>query len=151
MAFVPAFGVVSMRRQRVGRGVIEKLRVCPSVRIRESLCILFDERNRFQGVRYHHEIRGLRTLFRCPLDLRNLGAVGKTLAVSGNAAPVGIDHDGIGDDHLDPVFGLTDGDILPVFVSPELGEREPVRHSHGVLGLATVLRGNRPAAQDGEH
>src|SRR5260370_37266254 len=95
MALVPAFGVVSMRRQRVGRGVIEKLRVGPSVRIRESLCSLFDERNRFQGVRYHHEIRGLRTLFRCPLALRNLAAVGETLAVTAKAAPVGIEHSGV--------------------------------------------------------
>jgi hypothetical protein len=47
------------------------------------------------------------------------------LAVTGNAVPISVDHRVIGDDHLDPVFGLTDGDILPVFVSPELRKREP--------------------------
>ena len=67
--------------------------------------------------------------------------------VAGNAAPVGFDHQGIGENHRDRVFGLADGDCRPVFVSPELGEREPIRHLHSVL----VLRGNGPAAQDGEH
>jgi hypothetical protein len=52
-----------------------------------------------------------------------------------------------GDDHLDQVAGLADGNDLPVFLSPELGEREPVRHLHSVL----VLRGNSPAAEDGEY
>src|SRR5262249_61165309 len=42
---------------------------------------------------------------------------------------------------------LTDGDNLPALVSPELGEREPTRHLHGVL----VLRGDGPAAQHGHH
>ena len=49
--------------------------------------------------------------------------------------------------HLDHVFGLTHSNSLPVFVSPELGEREPIRHLHSVL----VLRGNGLAAQDGRH
>ena len=69
----------------------------------ESVGILFDERNRFQGVRYHHEIGGLRIPFRCPFDLRNLGAVEEMLAVTGNAVPIRADHRVIGDDHLDPV------------------------------------------------
>jgi hypothetical protein len=94
------------------------IRACPG-----TSGIPFDERNRFQGVRYHHEIGGLRILFRSPFDLRNLGAVGEVLAVTGNAVPVSLDHCGIGDDHFDPVFGLTDGDILPVFVSSELRKR----------------------------
>src|SRR5262249_39244211 len=34
-----------------------KLGICPSVGVRKSLDILFDERNRFQRVRYHHEVR----------------------------------------------------------------------------------------------
>ena len=52
-----------------------------------------------------------------------------------------------GDDHLDQVAGLADGNDLPVFLSPELGEREPVRHLRSVL----VLRGNSLAAEDGEY
>src|SRR5262245_54115029 len=36
---------------------------------------------------------------------------------------------------------------MPIFVSPELREREAIRHLHSVL----VLRGNGPAAQEGEH
>jgi hypothetical protein len=42
------------------------------------------------------------------------------LSIAGNAGPVGVDHHGIGDFHLEQFFGLTDGDNLPVFVSPEL-------------------------------
>src|SRR5262249_49573942 len=58
-----------------------------------------------------------------------------------------VDHRGIAEDHLDRVSRLTDGDRMPVLVSPELGEREPVRHLHRVL----VLRGYGPDAEDGEH
>src|SRR5262245_54260564 len=42
---------------------------------------------------------------------------------------------------------MTDRDDLPGFVSSELGEREPVRHAHGVL----VLRDDRARANDSEH
>ena len=69
------------------------------------------------------------------------------LAVGGKAVSVRGHHRGIGDDHLDTGFGLTDGDVFPVFVSREVREREPVRHLHSVL----VLRGNGFASQEGEH
>src|SRR5262245_2754299 len=85
-------------------------------------------------------------LIRGPLDLRNLGAVGEMLAVSGKAVSVRGHHRGIGNDHLDTVFGLTDGDILPVFVSAEIRKREPVRDLQGVL----VLCREGDAGQDGE-
>src|SRR5262245_13413060 len=101
MALVPALGVISMRRKRVGRGIIAKLRVCPSVSVRKSLGILFDERNRFQSVRYQYEVRRLCAPFHGPLDLRNLGAVRELLAGSGKAVSVSGHHRGIGDDHLD--------------------------------------------------
>jgi hypothetical protein len=73
---------------------------------------------------------------------------GKMLTVAGNACPVGVDHRGIAEDHFNQVSSLTDGDSLPVFVSLELREREPIRHLQSVL----VLRGHGHAAhQDGEH
>ena len=45
-----------------------------------------------------------------------------------------------------PPFSLI-RDYWPALVSPELGECEPIRHLHSVL----VLRGDSPAAQDGQH
>jgi hypothetical protein len=74
------------------------------------------------------------------------GAVGEWLAVAGNAGSISLDRHRIGDDDLDQVSALTDGDSLPVFVTLELRKREPIRHLHSVL----VLRGNGPAAQEGE-
>src|SRR5438309_2168240 len=34
----------------VGRGVVIKLGICPSVRVGESFAVLLDERQRFQGI-----------------------------------------------------------------------------------------------------
>src|SRR5205823_1104895 len=81
-------------------------------------------------------------LFRVPMDLGHSGAVGERLAVARNAGPVGGDHHGIGEDRSQQASVLTNGDNLPVLVSPELGEREPTRHLHGVL----VLGGQGAAA-----
>jgi hypothetical protein len=78
--------------------------------------------------------------------LRNLRAVGEKPAISGKAVSVRSHHRGIGDDHLDAVFGLTDGDTLPVFVSAEVGKCEPVRDLQGVL----VLCRKSDAAQEAE-
>src|SRR5947207_12083223 len=87
-------------------------------------------------------------LFRAPMDLRHLGAVGEWLAVPGHAGPVSLDHHGIREDRSKQGSVLTDGDHLPGLVSPELGEREPTRHFQGVL----VLGGQGAAAQGtGEH
>ena len=86
MAREPAFGTARAkfgRLKRVGRWIIIPLRICPSVRVRESLGIFFNERNRFQSVRHVYEIRRLSVLFEGPLDLGNLGAVGKKFAVAG--------------------------------------------------------------------
>src|ERR1700722_19946125 len=71
----------------------------------------------------------------------NLGAVGERLAVAGNAGPVGVDHRGIGDHHLQQIFSLTDGDDLPVLVPPKVGECEAIWYAQCVL----VLRGEGPA------
>jgi hypothetical protein len=80
------------------------------------------------------------------MDLRHLGAVWERLAVAGNARLVGRDDLGIAEDRYQQVSGLTNGDELPVFVSPELGEGEPVRHLHSVL----VLRRKGEAAHGGK-
>ncbi len=48
---------------------------------------------------------------------------------------------------LIPVSVSLTATVFPVFVSPEVREREPVRHLHSVL----VLRGNGFASQEGEH
>ena len=80
------------------------------------------------------------------MDLRHLGAIREGLAVAGNAGPVGVDHHGIGEDHSEQLFAVTDSNSLPAFVSPELREREPIRHLHSVL----VLRREGHAAQGGE-
>src|SRR5215510_18765 len=58
MALVSTLSVAAIRRKCVGSGIVEKLGICPPERVRESPAILFDERHRFQCVRYHHEIGG---------------------------------------------------------------------------------------------
>src|ERR1700733_12579241 len=81
----------------------------------------------------------------------DLGAAGERLAVAGDAGAVRLDHDGIGEDYSERVFGLADGNELPVLVSPELREREPARYFHRVLSCtaiamrtAMVSSGNEP-------
>src|SRR5258708_11004812 len=141
MACDSALGAAPIGRESVGCRVVVKWGVSPSATVGKSLAIPFDEINSYQAVRHIHGKGRLRILLRFPPDLRNLGAVGELLAVSGNARPVGLDHRGISDDRLDLFFSLTDGDNPPIFVSPELREREAVRH----------LRSEGDAAQDGEH
>ena len=68
------------------------------------------------------------------------------VCVAGNADPVGIDQHGIGEDQSVQAAVLTDGDSLPAFVSPELGEREPTRYFQSVL----ILLREGHAARDGE-
>jgi hypothetical protein len=63
------------------------------------------------------------------------------------AGPVGFDHHRIGDDHLDQVAGLLTATTCQSSYPLNYGEREPVRHLHRVL----VLRGNSPAAEDGDY
>src|SRR5262249_26834541 len=76
----------------------------------------------------------------------HLGPVRHRLPIAGNAGPVGVNHHRIAEDHRAHPLVPTEADGLPSFVAPELGERQPARHSHAVL----VLRGNSKAAQDGE-
>src|SRR5262252_1794486 len=95
MAREPAFGAAWVKfggLKCVGCCIIRPLGVCPSVGVRESFGILFDERNRFQGVRHVYEIRRLSVLFEGPLDLGNFGALGKKLAIAGHAVSIRIYH-----------------------------------------------------------
>src|SRR5438094_1109060 len=146
-------GVVPLRgkvgcgagREGAGRRVIVERGPSPPAAVCEPLAVLHHEvdvmlraRHRRGGERLH--------LFRVPMDLRHLGAVGERLAVPGNAGPVGRDHHGISEDHSHQGSVLTDGDNLPGLVSPELGEREPTRHLQGVLVLGG-LGGHGGAAQ----
>src|SRR6516165_4623776 len=92
------------------------------------LGILLDERDRFQSVRHVYKVRRLSVPFEGPLDLRNLGAVRKKLAVTGNAVPICVYHHVIRRDHFQAGFGLTYRNILPGFVSSEFRPRESVRY-----------------------
>jgi hypothetical protein len=68
-------------------------------------------------------------------------------AGAGKTGLVGVDHHGIAEDHLDQVFGLTDGDSLPVLESFEVSERDPIRHLHRVF----VLRRERRTAHGNKY
>jgi hypothetical protein len=142
MAGSPAPGVVLSGRERVRRGIIGELGVCPSVGVRESLAILHDEINVFLGVRDANGKGGLRTLFRFPLDLRNFGAVAEKACRYRERRPGRLRSSREWRFHLERFFGLTDGENLPGLVFSELREREPIRHLRTVL----VLPGNGPAA-----
>src|SRR5207237_10872157 len=86
-------------------------------------------------------------LFRAPMDLRHLGAVGERLAVPGHAGPVSLDHHGISEDRSKQGSVLTDGDNLPGLVSPELGQRETTRHLQRLLILGGPCAAGRRTAE----
>ena len=153
MARESALGVVPLRRlvgrgtglEPAGRRLIVEHGPPPPAGLREPLAVFHHEVDVMQRAR--HRRRGEHVhLFRVPVDLCHPGAVRERLAVARSAGPVGVDHHGIGEDRGKQVAVLTDGDNLPAFVSPELGEREPTRHLHGVL----VLGGDGAAAQSTE-
>src|SRR5262249_55820359 len=150
MAREPALGAARIkfgRLKRVGRWIISPLGICPSVRIRESLGILFDERNRFQGVRYIYEIGRHIVPFEGPLDLRNFGTVREKLAIARHAVLICLYHRVIRRDYFQAGLGLTYCNVLPGFVSPELRKREPAAW---YFQRVPVLRGNCFAAPDNE-
>jgi uncharacterized membrane protein len=70
------------------------------------------------------------------------------LAASGAVVPVVVDLVSGEYPGVPAMVGLV---VVPTLVPPELGEREPSRHLHGVLVIRGVLRGDGPASQDGEH
>jgi hypothetical protein len=111
------------------------------VRVRESL----DCRYGLQRVRHLHRVRRLGVLFHAPLDLHNLAAFGKKLAIGGNTLALRIHHHVIGDDHFQLVFRLTDRDTPLVFVSSEIGKREMAQFQR-----VSVLLRNGDASEDSE-
>src|SRR5579871_1651228 len=129
--------------ERVRCRLIVKRRVGPSLRIRVFLGVLLDEENVLQDVGYSHRERSFRIFFRFPFDLCNLGTIGERLAVAGDTGTVGIDHRWISDHYLEQVFGLTNGNNLPILVAAEVGKCEAVRHAQSVL----ILRGKGRYAQ----
>jgi len=131
----------------VSVGIIGPLGIRRAVHVRELLEVLFDERERLQSTGDVDEIGRLLVLLESPLDLRELGAVGEKLAVARNAAAISFDRQIIARDYFRAVLGLTDGNILPVFVSAEIGKREA---AVGYLQRGLVPLRKRDAAQAGE-
>src|SRR6516164_7402784 len=147
----PAFATAWIklgRLKRVGRCIVSPLGECPSVRVRESLGILLDERDRFQGVRHVYKVRRLSIPSEGPLDLRNLGAVRKKPAVTGNAVPICVYHHVIRRDHFQAGFGLTDRDVAPVFVASEFRPREHIWYFQRVY-LSCCARAKLPTKTSG--
>ncbi len=148
----------SIGREGIGRGVVFKSRVSPSVGVRESAGILLDELSHSldvrHGVRRVREKRGVGNLSRFPFDLGNFGALGEGLTVGRNTRPVSLHHHGIRQDHSHYVLsvGLTRSDNLPVFVSPELGEFKAVRNFQrvSVLGSPGQCHQNRKKHPNGQ-
>jgi len=102
----------------VSVGIIGPLGIRRAVHVRELLEVLFDERERLQSIG----------------DARN-------------AAAISFDRQIIARDYFRAVLGLTDGNILPVFVSAEIGKREA---AVGYLQRGLVPLRKRDAAQAGE-
>src|SRR4029079_10083060 len=80
MSREPAVGAATIGLERIGRGVIVKLGVSPVAALGKSLAIPDHEIDVMQGVRHRRRSGGLGTLFRFPMDLRHLGAVGERFA-----------------------------------------------------------------------
>src|SRR6476660_7489900 len=120
VAHEAALGVVPLRRlsgrgagrERIGCGVIVEHGVTPPAAVRESLAVLHHEVDVMLGTRHRRGGERLQ-LFRVPMDLRHLGAVGESLAVPGNALLVGLDHHGVREDCSNQRSVLTDGDKMP--------------------------------------
>src|SRR5208282_2570934 len=105
-------------------GVVVELRIPPSAAVGEPLAVLHHEVDVVQGPR-HNGIAGLSLVGPLgPMDLRHPGAVGDGLAVRWNARLKGLDHRRIAEDRGELVAVVTDGDYLPIFVSPEVSEGE---------------------------
>src|SRR5437588_7717485 len=101
MTRVSAIRGTGIGGELVGCGFVIVQRVSPSAAFRKSVAVLFhDESLREHVWNIHHE-GGLCALLRLPLQLHDFGAIRESLAVTSNAGLVGVDHDRIGDDHLE--------------------------------------------------
>ena len=81
MTRVPAIGAGPKGRERVRRDVMVEQGVSPSAAVRKSLVVLRHEIKVMQCVGHGRWTRSLRTLFRVPVDFRDLGAVRDRLAL----------------------------------------------------------------------
>src|SRR5580698_1122385 len=140
-------GTGFIHRESRRRRVIIKLRIPPSAGVRKSLAVLLHEEEVCQRVGHIHGKLRFLALLRLPLDLGDLGALGKRLAVARNARLVGRNDRGIAQDHFHPVIRLRTRDELPVSIALEVGERDATRQLQGV----PVLLGNGQAAHYREH
>ena len=77
----------SARRELIGCSVILEHGVSPPAAVREPLAVLHHEVDVMLGT-WHRRCGERLQLFRVPMDLRHLGAVGERLAVAGNANQV---------------------------------------------------------------
>src|SRR5580692_11450627 len=139
-------------RELIGCGVVVEHRVSPSAAFRKSLAVLFHHESLGKDVCHFHDERGLRALLQLPLELDDARPLRERLAVTGDAGFVRVDHCGIRDDHLEYFGGSGGGDVSPVLVSPEVGERNSARRYQRVLVLVLVsaLREKGRGAENGE-
>src|SRR5580692_3929095 len=139
-------------RELIGCGVVVEHRISPSAAFRKSLAVLFHHESLGKDVWHFHGKRGLRALLQLPLELDDHGPLRESLAVTGDAGFICVDHRGIRDDHLEYFGGSGGGDVSPVFVSPEVGESDSARRYQRVLVLVLVLalREKGRGAENGE-
>src|SRR5262245_45491858 len=89
---VPAVGLGLVSGHRPGLDVMVEQRVPPAAGLRKPLAVLLDEESLRGSVRHIYDERGFSALLETPLELRDLGAFRKGLAVAGNAGLVSLDH-----------------------------------------------------------
>src|SRR5262245_3501950 len=87
VAGVAAVGGVLGGRELAGLGVVVEHGVAPPGAVRKPLAVLLHQEDFREGVRHVHVELRLRALLYLPLQLHDLGAVGKGFAIAGNAAP----------------------------------------------------------------
>ena len=144
-------GAVGIR----GRVVVDQ-RIAPAAAPGKALAVLLDHEGLREHVGHVDDERRLGALLELPLQLGDLGAFRERLAVAGNARLVGLDHDGIGHDHLQHLVGARAGYHRPVLVTPEVGEGDAAGRDQRVLvvrarrALGFLLRGKHGAAGDDE-
>jgi hypothetical protein len=100
----------------------------PSAAVREFLAVFYHEVDVMQGAGHERLARLRLILLRGPVDLGHLGAVGEWLSVPGNTNLVGFDHRRVAQNRCELISVMTDGDRLPILVSPKFGEGEAAWH-----------------------
>src|SRR6185503_10445423 len=142
----PALRVVGLRRlairvagpESLRRGIVFEHGPAPAAAVGEALAVFDHEVDVFLGA-CHGGCAGCgQVLLRVPMDLGHPGAIGKRLAVGGNARLERLDHCGISQDYGHGRSILAHVDRLPALVTLELRESEPSGHLDGVF----VRRGN---------